>query len=132
MTAFLLDADVLIALAPAEHTYHNAASRWIARTSAADAHHAICPTVEGATIRYLIRLGVAPTDAQTIITEFEQHFALWPDDLSYSDIDLGHVQGHRKVTDTYLAGLAAHHNGILATFDSALAASLPDLIELIG
>lgn len=45
--------------------------------------------------------------------------------------DLTHVVGHRHVTDAYLAALAASRGGRLATFDQALAASVPDLVELI-
>jgi len=56
----------------------------------------------------------------------------WPDALSYVDADLGGISGHRQVTDTYLVALARQHGGSLATFDRALGAAHPDLVDLIG
>ena len=50
----------------------------------------------------------------------------------YVDADLGGISGHRQVTDTYLVALARHHGGSLATFDRALGAAHPDLVDLIG
>jgi uncharacterized protein len=37
------------------------------------------------------------------------------------------VLGHRQVTDAYLAALARHHHGKLATFDKGLAALHSDV-----
>ena len=50
----------------------------------------------------------------------------WPDAISYRDVDGSTIQGHRQVTDTYLATLARHHGGRLATLDTALAERRPD------
>ena len=55
----------------------------------------------------------------------------WPDDIGYLDTNLSGVLGHRQVTDAYLAGLARHHRGRLATFDSGLAALHNDVAELV-
>lgn len=47
----------------------------------------------------------------------------WPDDLSITDvahIPWTNVAGHRQVTDGYLLGLAIHHGGRLATFDTGI------------
>lgn len=55
----------------------------------------------------------------------------WSDDLSYAEIELDHVHGHRQVTDAYLASLAVHHGGRLATLDEGLAAALPEATFLI-
>jgi len=41
------------------------------------------------------------------------------------------VIGHRRVTDAYLAQLARHNGGKLATFDEGLAALHRDVAELI-
>ncbi|BDZ58584.1 hypothetical protein GCM10025872_22410 [Barrientosiimonas endolithica] len=56
----------------------------------------------------------------------------WPDSLSYADADLVRMRGHRQVADAYLAGLAAAHDGVLATFDRGLAQEVPDRIVLVG
>ncbi|HEY2195739.1 MAG TPA: hypothetical protein VGH76_26025 [Actinomycetospora sp.] len=46
--------------------------------------------------------------------------------------DLGHVRGHRQVTDAYLVGLAAsHHDSRLARMDGALARERPRLMTLV-
>jgi predicted nucleic acid-binding protein len=57
------------------------------------------------------------------------HF--WPDDLAYQTVRWHGVIGHRQVTDAYLAALARHHQGKLATFDKGLVVLHPDVaVEL--
>ncbi len=63
-------------------------------------------------------------------TAHERH-RFWPDSLAYSEISWKGIFGHRQVTDAYLAALARHHAGRLATFDQGLAALHPDVAELI-
>ena len=55
----------------------------------------------------------------------------WPDSVSYADVDLAHVRGHRQVADAYLVDLARTHGGLLAALDPALAAELPDAVTLL-
>ncbi|HEY5858440.1 MAG TPA: PIN domain-containing protein [Aldersonia sp.] len=50
---YLLDANVLIALTVAEHEHHERASAWAATIS----RFAVCPIVEGALVRFLVRTG---------------------------------------------------------------------------
>jgi predicted nucleic acid-binding protein len=45
---------------------------------------------------------------------------------------MGGVVGHRQVTDAYLAQLARHHDGQLATLDSGLAQQHSDVAVLIS
>lgn len=122
MTPYLLDANVAIALAISEHVHHDRANRWLAGVQSA----AMSPIVEGALVRYLVRTGVSARGIGQLVRAIYQdpRIELWPDDLSYGEVDLGHVTGHRQVTDTYLASLAAHHGGLLATFDRGLAQTL--------
>lgn len=129
MTTYLLDANVLIALSVAEHEHHDRASRWL---STAD-RFAVCPVVEGALVRFVIRIGEAPATASALLSVFHEHplSEFWSDGLSYRDVDIGKLQGHREVTDNYLTALAAHHEGRLATFDEALAARSPDSAYLV-
>lgn len=42
------------------------------------------------------------------------------------------VVGHRQGTDAYLAALARHHGGKVATFDQALAALHPDVSLVVA
>jgi predicted nucleic acid-binding protein len=53
------------------------------------------------------------------------------DGLSYADIDMRGVVGHRQVTDAYLAALARSRGGRLATLDRALAVLHDDVTVLL-
>lgn len=64
------------------------------------------------------------------LTSHSRH-AFWHDDLGYTKISWAGVLGHRQVTDSYLAALARHRNGRLATFDRGLAALHADVADLI-
>jgi toxin-antitoxin system PIN domain toxin len=129
VTTHLLDANALIALSLAEHEHHQRATSWAAGVD----RLALCPIVEGALARFLIRLGQSPSTAMALLEGFHAspRCEFWPDDIAYREADLGHVTGHRQVTDAYLAALAAAHHGLLATFDQALAEALPQRTTLI-
>ena len=126
---FLLDAHVLIALSLSDHEHHARASVWAADTE----RIALCPIVEGALVRFLVRLGQSPKAATRLLDALhaDPRCEFWPDAVSYTSADLTHVVGHRQVTDAYLAALARMQRGRLATFDVALASALPDDVELI-
>jgi len=117
---YLMDANVLIALAVRDHKFHEMAQAWIGTV----AHVAVCPITEGALVRFLLREGESASVAQALIAAV-RGFAkceFWRGDLSYADIDLGGVYGHRQVTDSYLVALTvARPHSRLATLDRALA-----------
>jgi len=125
----LLDANALIALILTDHEHHQRASSW----SAGVDQIALCPVVEGSLIRFLVRLGQSEATAKAVLDELyaSPRCVFWPDALSYRQADLSHVLGHRQVTDAYLAALAASNNALLATFDEALAQSVPQHVVLI-
>ena len=129
MSTYLLDANVLIALVLAEHEHHDRAARWISDVET----FALCPVVQGSLVRFLLRLGETAGTARSILGGVQAHpsCAWWPDDLSYAEVDLAGVRGHRQVTDVYLAGLAARHGGLLATLDQPLSALRPEQVVLI-
>lgn len=68
-----------------------------------------------------------------MLTELTQHAKaqFWSDSLTYVDVPLGDVRGHRQVTDVYLAALAGVHEARLATFDVALTELRPERTFLI-
>ncbi|GAA4863401.1 TA system VapC family ribonuclease toxin [Actinomycetospora straminea] len=131
MTTYLLDANVLIALTVAEHEHHDRASRWAAGIE----RFAVCPVVEGALVRFLIRAGEMPSVATAVLRALHAlpGCEFWADALSYADAPLDRVRGHRQVTDAYLAGLAASggRDARLATLDEGLAQELPELTTLV-
>ena len=126
---YLLDANALIALAVSDHEHHDRAARWAAGVD----EIALCPIVEGAFVRFLVRAGEGHATAVATLSALHRspRCAFWPDSMSYTAADLGHVIGHRQVTDAYLAALAASRGARLATFDQALTEALPAATELI-
>jgi hypothetical protein len=120
---YLLDASVLIPLIAGQHVHHRSATEWATRVD----RFAVCPVVEGALVRFMVRLGASARDGQGVLkaVQTRRGYEFWPDDVSYADLELAHVQGHRQVTDAYLVGLAKARSARLATFDQALAEAFP-------
>jgi toxin-antitoxin system PIN domain toxin len=126
----LLDSNVLIALVVPEHIHHEAAERWFPATGR---DFATCPMTQGSLIRLLLREGQATGTALRALEELVSMAGhqFWPDELSYADVPMKGVVGHRQVTDAYLAALARRRQGRLATFDAGLAALHVDVAELV-
>ncbi|HUO40901.1 MAG TPA: TA system VapC family ribonuclease toxin [Mycobacterium sp.] len=126
----LLDANVLVALVVSDHVHHEPAEDWLAATSI---EFATCPITQGSLVRLLLREGQTAEGARNLIAAVTQdpRHEFWPDSVSYADVELGGVVGHRQVTDAYLAQLARTHHGRLATFDQALAHLHGDVAELV-
>ncbi len=126
---YLLDSSVLIALLSPEHADHAAAQSWAKGVR----RLAVCPISEGALVRYLFRSQSRKAEAcRQVLGKLEASpiVEFWPDGLSYRDVDLSALQGHKQATDAYLVALARSKGGRLATFDEALAAMYAD-VELI-
>ncbi|MGQ0701267.1 MAG: TA system VapC family ribonuclease toxin [Panacagrimonas sp.] len=139
----LLDVNVLIAIAWAEHIHHAPARRWFLARKGKP--WASCPFTECGFLRVTAnakRTGAIGDFADAVeslrrLRAFAGH-QFWTDDLSPVDAPLfASLSGHRQVTDAYLLILAASNKGRLATFDGgvrAMAADLlgdPDRVELI-
>lgn len=123
----LLDGNALVALVSNGHVHHAAAQRWFASQSHP---FATCPITQGTLLRVLIRLGEAgPETAVQVLAQLVAHprHRFWPDSIGYIDISWRGVMGHRQVTDAYLAALARHHGGKLASFDRGLVALHTDV-----
>ena len=130
MTAALADGNVLIALTVSDHVHHRQAREWSARR---EHQLATCPITQGTLLRFLLRNGVGPSDALAAldkIVSLPQH-VFWPDEIGYGAAMFAGVIGHRQVTDAYLAALADHFGGSLATLDRGLAALHPGTAVLI-
>ena len=123
----LLDGNLLYALIDQAHVHHAPARQWFATASFG---FATCPITQGTLLRLAMRLGghdIAQALAllQTITGHARHHF--WPDALPYAQVQWQGVMGHRQVTDAYLASLARHQRGKLATFDRGLVALHADV-----
>lgn len=140
----LLDLNVLIALIDQWHARHQEAHQWF--QAIAGATWATCPFTENGLVRIISSPGY-PTPLPSIdhagelLSLFCQdtNHTFWPDELSILDhsiFDLTKLTGHKQFTDLYLAGLAQHNGGKLATFDQSipvagLVKASSDVLELI-
>jgi uncharacterized protein len=138
---YLLDVNVLIALAWPNHIHHPPALNWfLAKGFRA---FRTCPITQVGFIRisshpaFTKELAVASDPAVLLsrITAVPGH-EFWPDDVNAAEAftKAPLLATHRQVTDYYLLALSVHRDGILATFDRGirgLAKSLPGRVELI-
>ena len=141
MTTYLLDVNLLLALSDPMHVHHEAVHRWFA-----DRGHqswATCPITENGFVRiashpnYPNRPGdvVAVLAILRMLCEAQGH-QFWEEDVSILDIlEPGAIVTHAQITDVYLAGMAVHKNGRLATLDQRIPAgavrSGREAVELI-
>jgi uncharacterized protein len=126
VTTYLLDVNLLLALTDPMHVHHEAAHHWFA-----DSGHrswATCPITENGFVRiashpsYPNRPGdvLATFDILRQLCEARGH-QFWAEDVSILDILApGAIITHAQVTDVYLAGLALHRRGKLATLDQRI------------
>ncbi len=130
---YLLDGNVLVALADQAHVHHEIVLRWFV---AGKVRFATCPITQGTLIRMLVRFQAVASvkDAVMFLKKFSDHPAhsFWPDNLSYEAISWRGVLGQRQVTDAYLVALALHNGGRLATLDQGLAALHADDAVLLA
>jgi toxin-antitoxin system PIN domain toxin len=131
---WLLDGNVLIALAWGGHPFHARSSRWFHSLPAADAI-ATCPVTEGTLLRLHMHHGsdrssAAAWDALARIHAHPRHI-FWADNFSYTEIAPTRLTGHRQITDSWLAELARRQGGKLATLDAALHVLWPESTLLI-
>jgi hypothetical protein len=142
VAGFLLDANVLIALAWPAHVSHSVAHKWFDK----HAHKgwATCPLTECAFVRVISNPAfsldaLTPQSAIELLIANRKHptHQFWKDDIDLPQaLRLGdrRLTGHQQVTDGYLLGLAIHHDGKLATFDQGVGSTgkARSAVELIG
>ena len=123
----LLDGNVLVALIDEAHVHHTPARHWFSNLTG---EFATCPITQGTLVRLVMRLsGQGVAEAMALLGAVTSHskHRFWPDGLAYDQVQWHGVMGHRQVTDAYLAALARHHRGKLASFDKGLVALHPDV-----
>jgi hypothetical protein len=125
---FLLDVNVLLALADPMHLHHDAAHQWFAAIG--QQAWATCPLTENGFVRIAShpQYPNRPGDVATvlgILRQFCDHpgHRFWPDVATLRDlVTPTTVVTHNHITDLYLLGLALTHGGKLATFDQRIPA----------
>jgi uncharacterized protein len=142
MRPYLLDTNILIALAWRNHVHHADVTAWFGRKAAA--RFRTCPITQTAFVRIssnpsFSSSAVMPGDAVALlrrITGLPGH-GFWPADLSLPEAFAAYpvLGSHRQITDAYLLSLAIAHDGVLATIDRGivpLAKACPDRLELVS
>ena len=130
MTTYLLDSNVMIALASPSHPHKARCKSWYRNIDA----FATCPITEGSFIRTMIHFGQTVVRTSLLLSYFlgQKIHEFWPDSVSYINADLSRVRGHKQVTDAYLVALVRAHPGSkLATLDEALAELYPEDVLLV-
>jgi uncharacterized protein len=128
MSGFLLDVNVLVALAWPGHQAHQKAQRWFARH--ASQGWATCPMTQAGFVRIVCNRAFSPravTPREGLralqITISHPHHQFWKDDIGLAEAlsaSQAKLFGHKQITDAYLLGLAIRKKGILATFDRGI------------
>lgn len=125
MSAFLLDVNVLLALAWPTHVHHAAAHVWL--NDHGLSVWATCPltqlgfvrlSMQPAVVKVPLLFGDAMAALDQITTSPAHHY--WPLEVGLAgirdEIRRG-IVGHHQLTDAVLLELAIRHGGQLATFD---------------
>ena len=129
MRAYLLDVNVLIALAWPEHSQHAQARAWFGKHRSKG--WATCPLTQAGFVRIASNPAFSPRsvsvseaiEALRAGLRDEAH-RFWPDSISFPDAAERISQpliGHRQITDAYLVALAMQNQGKLATLDRGIA-----------
>ena len=128
---WLLDGDVLVALAIEDHVHRQRCLRWFAGIR----YFATCPTTEGSLLRVHMRLAedrsaAAAWHALQAYRAHPKHVS-WTENFSYAEIPSARLTHPRQITDAWLAELARRNGGKLATLDLELSTLWPDSTLLI-
>lgn len=134
MNGYLLDVNVLVALAWPNHVSHTLAHQWFAQH--ASQGWATCPMTQAGFIRVssnpgIIATAASPREAHALLVRMidHPHHRFWPDDVSLPALPgevVASLVGHRQVTDAYLLGLSSAHDGRIATFDRGIINLVPE------
>jgi toxin-antitoxin system PIN domain toxin len=130
---YLLDINLLVALAWPTHVHHGTALAWFRRNQASG--WATCPLTQSGFVRVSSNSSVVseartPQEAIHLLRRIVAlpHHIFWHDDLSLASsefLDEVPLVGYRQVTDAHLLALAQRRGGILATLDGKIRGLVP-------
>ena len=129
---WLLDGNLLVAIAIDTHEFHQRAQRWF---DSQVEPFATCAITEGTLLRVHMQVAL-DTSAAAAWSVLEAIHALpdhvfLEDGFTYKKVFFANISGSRQVTDAWLAELARRHKAQLATLDVALATLHSDVAFLI-
>lgn len=128
---WLLDGNVLIAMAIDDHPHRERCMNWFKTIDS----FATCPVTEGTLLRMHAQ-HAADKSLEAAWRTLEAYHAhpnhvFWLENFSYTKIPPTRLTGHRQITDAWLAELAKRKGGKLATLDAPLSALWPNSTLLI-
>jgi hypothetical protein len=133
-TCYLLDVNVLIAVAWPTHQAHEKVQQWLGRH--ARQGWATCPLTQNAFVRILANpafspSALTPVDAMMLLRANLAHpfHQFWEDSIPFDQAAAPfsrRLVGHQQVSDAYLLGLAIHKKGTFVTLDRAVLSLLPE------
>ena len=130
--SWLVDGNGIIALAIKSHPQHARAKAWFETLT--DTFHT-CSVTEGTFLRLHMMLATDTTSAAAwknlALIQSDPMHRFIDDGYSYSQVATRGLQGHKQVTDAWLAQLARRHGARLATLDDGLVATHVDVGFLI-
>jgi toxin-antitoxin system PIN domain toxin len=130
--SWLVDGNALIALAVKSHPQHARSKQWF--EAIGDTFHT-CSVTEGTFLRLHMILAVDTTAATAwknlALIQSDSMHQFVNDGYSYAQVATRKLQGHKQVTDAWLAELARRHGLRLATLDEGLVITHPDVGYLI-
>ena len=124
---FLLDVNLLIALAMPGHEFHESAHKWFRKDP--QRRWATCPLTQAGFLRVASRSLGGTRDHLNMaielleINSLSSNHEYWPVDVDLRDLDLAqrqHLIGPNQVADLQLLSLAHRRRGQLATFDKGI------------
>ena len=130
--SWLVDGNGIIALVIQSHPHHARAKAWFEALT--DVFHA-CSVTEGTFLRLHMMLATDATPAAAwknlAIIQSDPMHNFMDEGFSYKNVSTKGIQGHKQVTDAWLAQLARRHSIRLATLDAGFVAAHPDVGFLI-
>lgn len=125
---YLLDVNLLVALAWTTHPHHRQCQEWFGRVGSRS--WATCAITETAFVRILSnprfsQWAVTPDEAVEALRISTLHpgHHFWSEDLPVTqavEFTQARLAGHQQVTDAYLLGLTVHKKGRIATLDRGM------------
>ena len=129
---WLLDGNLLVALAIDTHEFHDPVQRWFDFQAEP---FATCAITEGTLLRVHMKVAQDNSAAAAWMVLEAIHtmpdHVFWDDGFSYREVAFASLIGSKQLTDAWLAESARRHKAQLATLDVALVALHSDVAFLV-